>query len=98
VNDLYLLLKASLKVLLPFDRLMALSKAEGPFDMPFDKLTVLSKVEGLTVLSKVEGLTALSKAEGRCCIWRFFLCRLIYGRQVPRKPRLVGGVEGHNEK
>jgi hypothetical protein len=86
VNDLYLLLKASLKVLLPFDRLMALSKAEGPFDMPFDKLTVLSKVEGLT---------ALSIAEGRCCIWRFFLCRLIYGRQVSRKPRLVGGVEGH---
>ncbi len=28
---------------LPFDKLMALSKAEGPFD----RLTVLSKVEGL---------------------------------------------------
>jgi len=41
---------------LPFDKLMALSKAEGPFGRPFDRLTVLSKVEGLTVLSKVEGL------------------------------------------
>ncbi len=50
---------------LPFDRLtvlskveglMALSKAEEPFDRPFDRLTVLSKVEGLTALSKAEGL------------------------------------------
>jgi hypothetical protein len=41
---------------LPFDKLMALSKIEGPFGRPFDKLTVLSKVEGLTALSKVEGL------------------------------------------
>jgi hypothetical protein len=39
---------------LPFDKLMALSKAEGPFGRPFDRLTVLSKVEGLTALSKVE--------------------------------------------
>jgi hypothetical protein len=41
---------------LPFDKLMALSKTEGPFDRPFDRLTVLSKVEGLTVLRKAEGL------------------------------------------
>jgi hypothetical protein len=41
------MMTASEKVHLPFDRLMALSKAEGPFDRPFDKLTVLSKVEGL---------------------------------------------------
>ncbi len=37
---------------LPFEKLMALSKVEGPFG----GLTVLSKVEGLTVLSRVEGL------------------------------------------
>jgi hypothetical protein len=31
---------------LPFDKLMALSKTEGPFDRPFDRLTLLSRVEG----------------------------------------------------
>jgi hypothetical protein len=35
---------------LPFDKLMALSKTEGPFDRPFGRLTVLSIVEGLRCL------------------------------------------------
>jgi hypothetical protein len=45
-------LRPSKNAHLPFDKLMALSKAEGPFD----RLTVLSKVEGLTAPSKIEGL------------------------------------------
>jgi hypothetical protein len=44
---------------LPFDKLTALSKVEGPFDRPFDKsfgrLMIPSHTEGLTVLSEVEG-------------------------------------------
>jgi hypothetical protein len=43
----YLMMTASEKVHLPFDR-------------PFDKLTVLSKVEGLTVLSETEGLRCVA--------------------------------------
>ncbi len=31
------------------------------------------------------------------CIWSFFQCGLIYGRQVPHKPCLIGGVEKPNE-
>jgi hypothetical protein len=38
-------MRLSENVHLPSDKLMALSKAEGPFDRPFDRLTVLSKVE-----------------------------------------------------
>jgi hypothetical protein len=63
---------------LPFDKLMALSKAEGPFGRPFDRLTVLSKVEGLTALSKVDPSTSLRvDAEQR---------RSIEGLRYPHPP------------
>jgi hypothetical protein len=58
------LLRLSENAHLPFDKLMALSKTEGPFGRPFDRLKVLSKVEGLTALSKVDPstLSLLSRA------------------------------------
>jgi hypothetical protein len=71
---------ASQKVHLPFDRLMALSKAEGPFDMPFDRLTVLSKVEGLTALSKAEGLR---------CAASFVIAAYFYVRFIPQDLRAL---------
>jgi len=39
-------------VLSKVEGLMALRKAEGPFDRPFGRLTVLSKVEGRRCLGK----------------------------------------------
>jgi hypothetical protein len=67
---------------LPFDKLMALSKAEGPFgrpfDRPFDRLTVLSEVEGLTALSKVDPSTSLRVDAEQC--------RSIEGLRYPHPP------------